>query len=56
MPAGKFNSLSYAPYQAWQTPMDKNFPSPAEISHDLNLIKGQADGIRTYSAIEGTPA
>ncbi|WP_234729725.1 glycoside hydrolase family 17 protein [Acidocella facilis] len=56
MPAGKFNSLSYAPYQAWQTPMDKDFPTPAEISRDLNLIKGQADGIRTYSAIEGTPA
>ncbi len=55
MPAGKFNSLSYAPYQAWQTPMDKSFPTPAQISRDLSLIKGQADGIRTYSAIEGTP-
>ncbi|HTQ72318.1 MAG TPA: glycoside hydrolase [Acidocella sp.] len=55
MPAGKFNSLSYAPYQAWQTPMDKSFPTPAQISRDLALIKGQADGIRTYSAIEGTP-
>lgn len=56
MPAGKFNSLSYAPYQAWQTPLDKTFPTPAQISTDLALIKGQADGIRTYSAIEGTPA
>lgn len=55
MPAGKFNSLSYAPYQAWQTPMDKSFPTPEQISADLALIKGQADGIRTYSSMEGTP-
>ncbi|MDE2391091.1 MAG: glycoside hydrolase, partial [Rhodospirillales bacterium] len=54
MPAGKFNSLSYAPYQAWQTPMEKTFPTPAQISKDLELIKGQANGIRTYAAIEGT--
>lgn len=54
MPAGKFNSLSYAPYQAWQTPLDKKFPTPAQISKDMELIKGQADGIRTYSSIEGS--
>ncbi|GAN80280.1 glycoside hydrolase family 17 protein [Acidocella aminolytica] len=54
MPSGKFNSLSYAPYQAWQSPMDKKFPTPEEISKDLALVKGQANGIRTYSAIEGT--
>ncbi|MGE4481296.1 glycosyl hydrolase family 17 protein [Acidocella sp.] len=54
MPAGKFNSLSYAPYQAWQTPMDKSFPTPAQIARDMKLIKGEADGIRTYSSIEGT--
>jgi exo-beta-1,3-glucanase (GH17 family) len=54
MPAGKFNSLSYAPYQAWQSPRDKTFPTPAEISADLALVAGQADGIRTYSSVEGT--
>lgn len=54
MPAGKFNSLSYAPYQAWQSPMDTTFPSPAEISRDLALVKGVSKGIRTYSALEGT--
>lgn len=56
MPEGKFNSLSYAPYQAWQSPMDKNFPTPAQISRDLALVKAQANGIRTYSALEGTLA
>lgn len=54
MPEGKFNSLSYAPYQAWQSPMDKSFPTPAQISRDLALVKTQANGIRTYSALEGT--
>ena len=54
MPEGKFNSLSYAPYRAWQSPMENSFPSPSQISSDLRLIKGQADGIRTYSSIEGT--
>ncbi len=56
MPAGKFNSLSYAPYRAWQSPQDKTFPTPEEISQDLALIAGQANGIRTYSSIEGSPA
>ena len=54
MPAGKFNSLSYAPYQAWQSPSSKKFPTSKEISSDLALVAGQADGIRTYSSVEGT--
>jgi exo-beta-1,3-glucanase (GH17 family) len=54
MPAGKFNSLSYAPYQAWQSPADKaDQPTSAEVARDLALIATQAGGIRTYSAIEG---
>jgi exo-beta-1,3-glucanase (GH17 family) len=53
MPAGKFNSLSYAPYQAWQSPLDKDYPTGAEVAKDLALVATQADGIRTYSAIEG---
>lgn len=54
MPAGKLNSLSYAPYQAWQSPADKAFPTPAQIGRDLKLVKGLSNGIRTYSALEGT--
>ena len=53
MPPGKFNSLSYAPYQAWQSPLDKDYPTGAEVAKDLKLVATQADGIRTYSAIEG---
>ena len=54
MPAGKFNSLSYAPYRAGQSPLDKAFPSPAQIAEDLRLVSAQANGIRTYSSVEGT--
>jgi exo-beta-1,3-glucanase (GH17 family) len=53
MPAGKFNSLSYAPYQAWQSPLGGEKPNSAEVAKDLRLVATQADGIRTYSSIEG---
>jgi exo-beta-1,3-glucanase (GH17 family) len=53
MPAGKFNSLSFAPYQAWQSPLTKDYPTAAQVAADLQLVATQADGIRTYSAIEG---
>jgi exo-beta-1,3-glucanase (GH17 family) len=56
MVSGKFNSVSYTPYRPGQTPFDKTFPSPADIRADFALIKTQADGIRTYAAIEGTVA
>ena len=54
MTAGKFNSLSYAPYRAWQSPQDKTYPTPAEIAQDLALVATHAEGIRTYSSVEGT--
>ncbi len=55
MPAGKLNSLSYTPYRNGQDPGDKTFPTPAKIAEDLTLIASQANGIRTYAALEGTP-
>jgi exo-beta-1,3-glucanase (GH17 family) len=53
MPVGKFNSLSFAPYQAWQSPLEKKYPTGSEVAADLQLVATQANGIRTYSAIEG---
>ncbi|MDE8342483.1 MAG: glycoside hydrolase, partial [Acidocella sp.] len=53
MPPGKFNSVSYAPYQAWQSPLDKTYPTGAQVAKDLALVATQADGIRTYSSSEG---
>src|ERR1700723_4801596 len=41
MPAGKFQSLSYTPSTA------------ARVAADLRLIATRADGIRTYSTLEG---
>jgi exo-beta-1,3-glucanase (GH17 family) len=55
MPTGKLNSLSYTPYRNGQGPQDKPFPSPAHIAQDLALIATEANGIRTYAALEGTP-
>ncbi len=56
MPTGKLNSLSYTPYRNGQGPGDKTFPAPAKIAEDFALIAGEANGIRTYQALEGTPA
>jgi exo-beta-1,3-glucanase (GH17 family) len=53
MPGAKFNSLSYAPYQAWQSPASKSYPTGAEVARDLKLVATEANGIRTYSSIEG---
>jgi exo-beta-1,3-glucanase (GH17 family) len=54
MPAGKFNSLSYAPYQAWQSPADTgDLPNSRQVARDLALVATRANGIRTYSSIEG---
>jgi exo-beta-1,3-glucanase (GH17 family) len=53
MPAQKFNFLSYAPYQAWQSPLGGAKPTSAEVAADLHLVATKADGIRTYSSIEG---
>lgn len=55
MPGGKLNSLSYTPYRNGHGPGDKTFPSPAQITQDLTLIASQANGIRTYAALEGSP-
>jgi exo-beta-1,3-glucanase (GH17 family) len=53
MPAGKFNSLSYAPFLAGQSPLSKHYESSADVANDLKIIATQAGGIRTYSSIEG---
>ncbi len=53
MPGAKFNSLSYAPYQAWQSPAGGPKPNARQVARDLALIAPLTNGIRTYSAIEG---
>ncbi len=53
MPDATFNSVSFAPYRAWQSPLTNQFPSRAEVEQDIALVAGRVDGLRTYAAIEG---
>jgi exo-beta-1,3-glucanase (GH17 family) len=50
----KFNSLSYAGYRAWESPLTDNFPTQQEVDDDLALLAPTTRAIRTYAAIEGT--
>jgi len=50
----KFNSLSYAGYRAWESPLTDNFPTEQEVDADLALLAPATRAIRTYAAIEGT--
>jgi len=50
---GRLRSLSFSPYRASESPLLKIYPSEAELDADLALIAGVAEGIRTYSSLEG---
>jgi exo-beta-1,3-glucanase (GH17 family) len=49
MPVAKFNSISYAPYLAGQSPGQKPEPTAAQVARDLAQIAPLTNGIRTYS-------
>ena len=53
MPEPMFNSVSFAPYRAWQSPLTDVFPSAAEVDEDLAMVARRSRAIRTYAAIEG---
>ncbi len=53
MPDAQFHSVSYAPFRAWQSPLTKSFPTAAQVAQDLKLVATHANGIRTYSSLEG---
>jgi exo-beta-1,3-glucanase (GH17 family) len=68
MPGGKFASVSYTPFRDGQGPSKLNCPGTnvapgqqdctggpdaADVAQDLALIATQANGIRTYSSIQG---
>jgi cellulose synthase/poly-beta-1,6-N-acetylglucosamine synthase-like glycosyltransferase/exo-beta-1,3-glucanase (GH17 family) len=52
---GMIASVSFTPYQADQSPHDKNSPPPTydQIDHDMSLVAKVADGVRTYDALNG---
>jgi len=54
VPAGKLNSLSYAPFREDQGPLEAIFPGVEQIDEDLRLLSGKTHSIRTYASAEGT--
>ena len=57
--AQKFNSLSYSPYRAGESPLNDTFATQQEAEEDLALLSRVTGAIRTYSSLEGpydTPA
>ncbi len=49
----KFNSLSYTPYHAGESPLNDRFATRAEVEQDLALLAKVTRTIRTYASIEG---
>ncbi len=53
MPAGRLESLSYAPFRQGESPLSYDYASVAQIRQDLELVATRAKGIRTYTSLEG---
>ncbi len=54
VPAGKLNSLSFAPFRDGQDPMLGIFPNEKHLDEDLALMGQVTHNIRTYASAEGT--
>jgi len=54
VPAGKLNSLSFAPFRDGQDPMLGIFPNEKHLDDDLALMGQVTHNIRTYASAEGT--
>ena len=48
-----FNSVSFAPFRAGQSPLAEIFPTPAQVEADIALLAGRVRGLRIYSSTEG---
>lgn len=44
--------LAYNGFQRWESPLDRRFPSDAELAADLRRLAGLTPRLRTYSASE----
>ncbi len=54
VPAGRLNSLSYAPFREHQGPLQGIFPTVPQLDQDLHLLGGKTRSIRTYTSAEGS--
>lgn len=48
---GTWNSASFAPFRAGQSPLTRNWPTPEQVENDLAHVKTAFRGVRTYAAI-----
>jgi exo-beta-1,3-glucanase (GH17 family) len=46
-------SVSFSPYRRGEDPLTHRSPSQDEISADVSVLAGRADGLRTYTSLEG---
>ncbi len=51
--SGMIRSVSFAPYQPDQNPMEGRFPTREQIDHDLAVLSPHVLGVRTYSSRDG---
>lgn len=49
----KVASLSFAPFQPGQSPLDKKFPDRTDVDRDLAVVSNITKSVRTYSSSEG---
>jgi exo-beta-1,3-glucanase (GH17 family) len=54
--SGPFASASFAPYLRFQSPINDDIPSEAQIASDLKVLQGSVLGVRTYSVRDGLDA
>jgi exo-beta-1,3-glucanase (GH17 family) len=54
--AAHFASVSFSPYRRGESPLLEISPTLDEIAEDVQVLAGRADGIRTYTSLEGLEA
>lgn len=53
---GVLGSISFAPFRRGQSPLERRYPTVAQIDEDLAALKGKVAGVRTYASTEGLEA
>ncbi len=51
MPDARFNSVSFAPFRAWQSPLTENFPTRIEVEQDVARIADRRSVVLTYEVM-----
>ena len=50
--SGRVAGLAYNAFQRWDSPLERRYPSDAQIAADLQRLAGLTDRLRTYSSSE----